>query len=150
MTPFRTILVLCEGNHCRSPLAEAMLRKACGDRITVHSAGLQALLGHPADSEIARLAAEIGCSLDAHRGRNVDATLALRSDLILVMDEAQKEETIRRFPSARGRVYLLGHWLPPDRQQVPDPYRRGPEAMRAALSQIQEALAAWMPRLLPK
>ena len=53
----KAILVLCEGNHCRSPLAVALLRRALGPGFTVESAGLAALEGIPAHPEAARLAA---------------------------------------------------------------------------------------------
>src|SRR3546814_9689935 len=42
------ILLVCIGNICRSPLAEALLKQHFPDK-TVHSAGLAALVGHPAD-----------------------------------------------------------------------------------------------------
>lgn len=145
--PFRTILVLCEGNHCRSPLAEVLLRKALPEEVQVLSAGLRALVDVPADSEIRRLAASVGAPLEDHRGCQVDAALALSADLILVMDEAQRHEFGEGIPVARGRIFLLGHWLEPDRREIPDPHGRDLLAMSDCLQHIQEAVAAWLPRL---
>lgn len=147
MAPFRTILVLCEGNHCRSPLAEGLLRAALGGVVQVGSAGLRPLLSHPAEEGIRRLMAEAGTPIEAHRGRPLDEALALGSDLILVMEEAQKAEVQARFPATRGRVFLLGHWLAPGQQAIPDPFRRGPEATQRAFDHIREAVQAWLPRL---
>lgn len=149
---FRNLLVLCEGNHCRSPLAAALLAKALGDRgagpFTVASAGLHALTGAPADAEITRLAREMGVDLDSHRGQNLEPGMALGADLIFVMDAPQKARLFDRLPATRGRVFLLGHWLRDGEQEIPDPFKRGPEAMAASARHIQAAVQAWMPRLL--
>jgi protein-tyrosine phosphatase len=141
------ILVLCEGNHCRSPIAEALLRAGLGDRIRVGSAGLRALVGHPAHAQSERLMAEQGLDITGHRGRQLTAELALAADLILVMDAAQKEACERLVPSVRGRVYLLGHWLPAGRQQIADPIGGAPEDHARAREHVQQAVQAWLPRL---
>ncbi len=45
----KTVLIVCVGNICRSPMAEGLLRQAMPE-LTVHSAGLEAVVGKPADS----------------------------------------------------------------------------------------------------
>ena len=146
----RHILVLCEGNHCRSPMAEAMLHKALGPKIRVSSAGLHALVGHTAHWEARVLMTNQGLDITAHRGHQVTADMALGADLILVMDQAQKAACERLAPSARGRVFLLGHWLPPGQQGIPDPIRGGAEAHRQAYDHIQRAIQPWITKLAPK
>ncbi|WP_243317502.1 low molecular weight protein-tyrosine-phosphatase [Geothrix paludis] len=156
----RRILVLCEGNHCRSPLAEALLRKALDPGIEVRSAGLGALVAQPAHEETRRLAAELGLDLEAHRGRQVSPELIRDSDLVLVMDRAQKEACEALTPHARGRVFLLGHWLSSEGegtdagktggQEIADPIQGGPEAHRLACEHIQGAIQTWLPRLAPR
>ncbi len=149
----RHILVLCEGNHCRSPMAEAMLRRALDPGIRVSSAGLDALVGQPAHRVTKAWMAKDGIHLSeitAHLGRQVTAELALSADLILVMDQAQKAACERLAPSARGRVFLLGHWLPRGEQEIPDPIRGGAEAHRQAYDRIQSAIQPWISRLAPK
>ena len=141
------ILVLCEGNHCRGPLAEALLRSALPGPAQVESAGLAALVGAPADPEAARLARAAGLDLSAHRGRQVTPELALGAELVLVMDLAQKAWCEALLPSVRGRVFLLGHWRPAGEREIADPYRRGAEAFLAAWQRIQLAVADWLPRL---
>ena len=53
----RHILVVCVGNICRSPMAEALLKGALRgqDEFTVESAGLGALVGHPASEAASKL-----------------------------------------------------------------------------------------------
>jgi len=145
----RSILVLCEGNHCRSPIAEGLLRVALGEPIQVSSAGLGALVGHPAHPEAQKLMAEHGLDISSHQGRQLTPELALRSDLILVMDEAQKTACELLAPAARGRIFLLGHWLPGPQREIIDPIQRSPEFHRQVHDHIQLAVSAWLPRLNP-
>ena len=142
----KSILVLCEGNHCRSPIAEALLRDALGPGIEVESAGLDALVGEPADAEARKIAQANGLDLSAHRGRQWSDAMALRADLILVMDAQQKTRCEEILPSVRGRVFLLGHWLEGPQREIPDPYLLGPEATRIAFDRIHQSVAAWLPR----
>lgn len=144
---FRSVLVLCEGNHCRSPIAEALLRASLGDEVHVESAGLGALIGSPADPEAQRMMAAIGVDISRHRGRQVTVAMLLAADLILVMDKLQKDWCEEMAPSTRGRIFLLGHWLAPNQQEIRDPFRQGPEAMQHALDVINHSIVSWLPHM---
>lgn len=143
----KSILVLCEGNHCRSPIAEGLLRQALGPSIQVGSAGLGALDGIPPHPEAVRLAAALGVDISDQRSRRLTPSLALGHDLILVMEQAQKDWCGALAPSARGRIFLLGAWLPPDRREIGDPFGRDPEAFREAAERIQQGVQAWRKHL---
>lgn len=146
----KSILVLCEGNHCRSPIAEAILRASLGPEFRVSSAGLNALIGLPADPEAQRLAAGLGIDLTRHRGRQWTPAMSLSADLILVMDETQKLWCEQAVPSTRGRVFLLGHWLPKPPREIADPFRQGTRAFQRAFDMINHSVAGWLPRLISK
>jgi len=143
-----SILVVCDGNHCRSPIAEALLKAGLGEGVSIGSAGLIAMEGLPADILARKVMAELGLDISSHRGRQLTGPLALASDLILVMDERQKRDCEQLAPSSRGRVYLLGHWQPASSREIPDPFQKGPEAFRQALEQISHSVADWIPRLV--
>lgn len=144
---FRSVLVLCEGNHCRSPIAEILLKASLGDAVQVESAGLGALVGSPADPEAQRLMTGLGLDLSGHRGRQVTAAMLLAADLVLVMDRRQKDWCEELAPSTRGRVFLLGHWLSPQEQEIQDPFRQGPVAMQKALDVINQSIVSWLPHM---
>ena len=114
------IIVLCIGNICRSPYAAALLeRNLLG--VEVRSAGLQAVIDHPADALVLELAAEQGVDLSAHRGKQLLAQDLVEANVVLVMSQAQQREVVTRFPFARGRVFRLGEWI---KQDIADPYRQ--------------------------
>jgi protein-tyrosine phosphatase len=138
---FGTILTVCTGNICRSPMAEVVLAdrlRRLGVTAVVESAGIAALVGHPADPEAVALLAERGLDLSAHRARQLTPALIKSFELILVMDREHQREVEAMLPSARGRVQRLGHW---GDFEVPDPYRLGRPAFEHALALIDRGLA---------
>ena len=67
---FNSILVICTGNICRSPLGERFLRKMLPDK-RIDSAGTGALVGHAADESASKIAVLNGLTLDGHQGRQL-------------------------------------------------------------------------------
>lgn len=128
-------------------MAEGLLREALGPCMRVASAGLAALVGAPAHPEAVRLMREHGVDIAAHRGRQVTPVMALAADLILVMEARQLDWCADLVPSARGRIFLMGHWLGTPPPEIPDPYGQGPDAFRSAFDAIRQSVAAWVPRL---
>ena len=137
------ILVVCIGNICRSPYAAACLQ-AAHPAAQVTSAGLGALIDHPADALVQRIAAEQGIDLSSHVARQVLADQVRAADLVLTMTQGQLQELTTRFPFARGRTFRLGHWIG---QDIPDPYQHPETVHRQVQAQIREGVAAWGARL---
>lgn len=146
MPRFKHILIVCIGNICRSPMAEQLFRDALGSSVKVSSAGLGALVGHPADPLAVELMQELGSPIVEHRACQISSTHVIDADLILVMTNRQKVEIEALFPAIRGRVFLIAHW---SKQEVADPYRQNREAFEQALRLIQKAVTDWLPRLTP-
>lgn len=142
---FDAILMVCDGNICRSPTAAAMLRaRKPGKR--VESAGLVALEGHGVDETIRAVAQDHGVVFDGeHRGRKLTAALCQDADLILVMEHRQRQRIIERYPEASGKTFLLTHWS--GGQDIPDPYRRGREVFERLFPIMDRAVAAWAEKI---
>jgi len=142
-----SILVLCEGNHCRSPIAAGLLAHLLGPGHRVESAGLAAREGCPPHPEAVRLMAALGIDISGHAGRTLTPGMALAADLILVMDRAQKDWCEGLVPSARGRVFLLGHWQTPEPVEIADPFGQPREGFLAAFEAIRHGVSGWLPHL---
>ena len=127
-------------------MAEAMLQQALGGKkdVSVESAGLGALVDHPASEHAVALMAERGLDISAHKARQLTPDLVSTSDLILVMEAGHKRVIDSNDPAARGKVYRLCEWQDKD---VPDPHRRPREAFEEALALIEQGVQDWAEKI---
>ena len=139
----QNVLVLCIGNICRSPIAEALLRQQFPDK-TISSAGLGALLGYPADPLSIEVSAEQGVDLSAHRARQLSSWMCQAADMILVMEQRHKVEVEQLHPLVRGKVFRLGEL---GKFDIEDPHRKPREAFDTAYAHIARGVADWVPRI---
>ncbi|MFS2204963.1 low molecular weight protein-tyrosine-phosphatase [Variovorax sp. Varisp36] len=139
----KSVLVVCIGNICRSPMGEALIAAAL-PQLEVASAGVGALVGQPADPIARQLMAERGLDIEAHRARQLTNLMCQQADLILVMDEEQRLQINQRYPLTRGKLFRLGEVA---RVDIPDPYRLGRLAFEQALQLIDAGASAWVERI---
>jgi protein-tyrosine phosphatase len=121
---FNQILVICYGNVCRSPAAEAILAnrlKQLEPKITIQSAGIGAHPGQKAHRYMVELLSEKGIDLTAHRAQRLNQDLVTWADLILVMENLQMQHLEQAFPGSLGKTQLLGRW---DTLEIPDPIQK--------------------------
>lgn len=107
-----SILVVCTGNVCRSPLAEGFLRAALEGRLgasapTVSSAGTAGWEGSPAMPESVAAAAERGVDISGHHGRALVNEHVGGADLIVGMAAEHRDAVARSVPDAAGRTFTL-------------------------------------------
>ena len=144
---YERILVVCTGNICRSPIGEFLLRDAlvkAGRNPEVHSAGVGALVNHPADAMAIEIMQERGLDLGSHKAQQATVNLCRWAELVLVMESHHREALGNIDPAVRGKTFLLGHW---QQQQIPDPYRRPRAVWDATIKLIDEGVAGWVKRL---
>ena len=141
---FNTILVLCTGNICRSPIAEALLKNALPGR-HVHSAGIGAMVGWPADPHSVAVCAEAGIDLGAHCARQLTGQMMQAADLVLVMDQGHIDALTPRYPQHRGKVHKMLRWH--DNLDVDDPYQMPRSMFERVYAEITQGTHDWVKRL---
>lgn len=105
-----SILVVCTGNICRSPIAEGLLRDALSERFgpaapTVSSAGTWGVEGSGATPEAVAAASERGIDIAEHRARRVSTVATTDADLVLAMAGEHREELTE--PGLEDRTFTL-------------------------------------------
>jgi len=137
------LLVVCTGNICRSPMAEALFAvraKETDEPFQVASAGIGALIGFPPPDKAIELMSEKGMDISGHRARQITEPMARQYDLILVMEIEQKFYLEDRWSWLRGRVHRLCEHQGID---VMDPYRRSKKVFMESFGQIEQGFGKW-------
>ena len=105
-----SILLVCSGNICRSPVAAALLQTALRPLpVEVQSAGLIAREGKTLQPE---MASALGARADApelahFRSRRVTADMLRESDLVLTATRSQRADVVRDTPSAVRTTFTM-------------------------------------------
>src|SRR6185369_1524623 len=105
----KTILFVCTGNICRSPMAEGLFRHATGGRgnYRVLSAGVGAADGLPPSEFAARALKELGIDISQQRSRLLTADLVHQADYILGMTHSHVDAITLLYPQAAEKTFLL-------------------------------------------
>jgi protein-tyrosine phosphatase len=140
------ILLVCLGNICRSPLAEAVLRQeleaaGVGDRVTVDSAGTGDWnLGKPPDPRMVAAAGAAGVMLDG-TARQITQQDLVEADLVLVMDgnNLRDVRSLAADAATRAKVRLFLDYAGQSNADVPDPYYGGDEGFTHVVQIVRDA-----------
>ena len=167
------VLFVCTANICRSPFMELTARRLAGEgaALRLSSAGTHGWDSKPMDATMSEALAE-GIDASAFRSRRVTREILQEADLVLTAEAAHRSYILQDHPGMFRKVFSLGQaaeaisrlepGLSPTEVvarlgsargnadpalDVPDPYRRGPEAAAAAAEQISRLLEAILPAL---
>lgn len=112
----KRILFVCTGNTCRSPMAEAMLRRLAqesGIDLEVRSAGVAAVDHLPVSVHALTILREKGMEEDL-RSTSFSANWAEWAEIILTMTVHHKQEVIQRFPQTADKTFTLKEYAEDD------------------------------------
>ncbi|TGP98833.1 MULTISPECIES: low molecular weight protein-tyrosine-phosphatase [unclassified Mesorhizobium] len=152
--PINSILFVCLGNICRSPLAEGVLRAVLAERgyggdMVLDSAATSGWeVGSAPDPRSIAVATSHGIDLSGQRARRITPADFHRFDLILGMDRSNVADLKALAPAAvRDRVHLFLEFAHGQARDVPDPYYEDQEAFASVYRMIREASEALATRL---
>ncbi|MFW6056579.1 MAG: low molecular weight protein arginine phosphatase [Chloroflexota bacterium] len=145
------ILLVCDGNVTRSPIAAAFLRERLqrepGLDVSVDSAGLDTDEEVPS-SKAVQVMQESGIDISQHRPKLISEELVDRADVILTMTPLQAERLLQAYRGAEDKTHVLGDYIG-EPQWVEDPDGAPVEAFRETrdqLSRLTDALVERMKR----
>ena len=152
--PSHSVLFVCLGNICRSPLAEAAFRRAAeeaGLDVHVDSAGTADYhVGQPPDPRSIDEAHRQGIDISGYRGRQLAAEDFHRFDFILGMDRSNMQGIAARDPgNGKARTAMLLDLAPGQKgREVGDPYYGGADGFRVTWNEVDAGAQALVAVLL--
>ena len=145
--PHRSVLFVCTGNTCRSPMAEAICKRMLADRLgcepgdlpargfVVRSAGVMAYPGDIASPPAVGVARELQAELSDHRSRPVNPELLAEATDVIAMTRGHLAVLTMRFPNLGPDPRLLCEGL-----DLPDPIGGDTNEYRACAQMIADNL----------
>ncbi len=150
----KTILVVCTGNICRSPMAAAIMRdrlaaQGLTDQIQVLSAGVWAEDGHSASQNAISVLGERTIDLSSHRSQPITPALLDQASIILVMEEAHRRSLFHFAPRHLGKVFLLTE-MTGGHEDVADPFGGNLQDYVQTANLLEKLIDAGLPTILQR
>jgi glycine hydroxymethyltransferase len=141
----KSVLFVCTGNICRSPIAEGLFRRLIGNRkdIEVASAGVHAVRGQPPSVYAVEVCAEEGTNIGDLRSQPLTGTLVDQATHVFAMTGAHVETIQTLFPQSAEKTFLLREFEEPGTtvwRDVPDPIGLGRDVYEECARIIKNAL----------
>ena len=143
----KTILFICTGNICRSPMAEGLFRHAVAGRggFRVVSAGLGAIDGQPPSAHAVEAMQELGIDISHQRSHMLTGQLVREADYIFGMTHSHVDSVMLLYPQMAEKVFLLREFddtLDPFEKDISDPIGGSYEVYTNCRDQVEQGIAS--------
>jgi glycine hydroxymethyltransferase len=143
----KTVLFVCTGNVCRSPMAEGIFRRAVQGRgdYRVLSAGLGAMEGQPPSTYAVQALKELGIDISSQRSRMLTADLVHQADFIFGMTHSHIDTVMMLYPAAAEKTFLLREFdetLDQFEKDISDPIGGSFEVYLNCRDQIEQGIVS--------
>jgi glycine hydroxymethyltransferase len=141
----KTVLFICTGNVCRSPMAEGLFRHAVQGRgeYRVLSAGLGAMEGQPPSPYAVQAVKELGIDISSQRSRMLTPDLVDQADYIFGMTHSHIDTVMMLYPVAAEKTFLLREFdetLDQFEKDISDPIGGSYEIYLTCRDQIEQGI----------
>jgi len=146
------VVLVCTGNTCRSPMAEAILKDLLAKKgngletVTVMSAGVAASDGAMASTQAVDVMEQRGLDLNNHQSRPLSDAVVDRADIILTMTRGHRAAILAAWPDRIDQVHTLRR----DGGDIADPVGSPRDVYQQCADQIERELMAWIAGLPPE
>src|ERR1044071_7749158 len=143
----KTVLFICTGNVCRSPMAEGIFRHAVQGRgnYRVMSAGLGAMHGQSPSEYAVQATKELGIDISGLRSRMLTADLVQQADYIFGMTHSHVDTVMVLYPQAAEKTFLLREFddtLDTFEKDISDPIGGSYEVYLNCRDQIEQGIVS--------
>lgn len=150
-----TVLFVCWGNICRSPMAERVARRRAEEQgldIRIESFGVSSEeVGNPIDRRAARVLERAGYDASGHTARKIGASHIKAADLVIAAEQLHVDRLLRIAPGATN-IALINDFNPdkPTGEALVDPWYGSEEGFEVTLADIEAAVDGVLRAVAPR